>query len=44
MVGMIRKLTKTIVLAVGTIILGAVCTVGTAGLYFKKMLLSFILN
>ena len=41
MVGMIRKLTKTIVLAVGTIILGAVCTVGTAGLYFKEHSVKF---
>ena len=41
MVGMIRKLTKTIVLAVGTIILGAVCTVGTTGLYFKEDAVNF---
>ena len=41
MVGMIRKLTKTIVLAVGTIILGAVCTVGTEGLYFKEDAVKF---
>ena len=41
MIGMVRKLTKTIVLAVGTIILGAVCTVGTAGLYFKEDTVNF---
>ena len=36
MVGMVRKLTKTVVLSVGTIVLGAVCTVGAAGMYFKE--------
>ena len=36
MVGVVRKLTKTIVLSVGTVILGAVCAVGGAGLYFKE--------
>ena len=41
MIGMARKLTKTIVLTVGTIILGAVCTVGTAGLYFKEDAVNF---
>ena len=41
MIGMVKKLTKTIVLAVGTIILGAVCTVGAAGLYFKEDTVNF---
>ena len=36
MVGMVRKLTKTVVLSVGTIVLGAVCAVGAAGMYFKE--------
>ena len=44
MVGMIRKFTKTIVLAMGTIILGAVCTVGTAGLYFKEDAVNFYIQ
>lgn len=41
MIGMVKKLTKTIVLAVGTIILGVVCTVGAAGLYFKENTVNF---
>ena len=41
MVGVVRKLTKTIVLSVGTVILGAVCAVGGAGLYFKEDAVKF---
>ncbi|WPL40337.1 MG_279/MG_280 family protein [Malacoplasma iowae] len=41
MVNMVRKLTKTVVLGVGTIVLGAVCTVGAVGLYFKEDAVKF---
>ena len=41
MVGMVRKLTKTVVLSVGTIVLGAVCAVGAAGMYFKENSVKF---
>lgn len=41
MVGMVRKLTKTVVLSVGTIVLGAVCAVGAAGMYFKEDAVKF---